>query len=336
MASPPPLPDAVTGETTEMTVTEALREALYEELERDEEVFLQGIDVADRGGSFSVSEGFLEEFGPERIRDTPISESAIVGTGLGAAAAGMRPVVEIMYSDFMGVAFDQIMNQVALMRYMFGGKLDIPLTMRTADGGGFAAAAQHSKTLHALAMHLSGIHVVCVSTPYDAKGLLKSAIRSNDPIFVFEHVTVYNKSGPVPVDDYTLPIGEAAVVREGADVTVVATQEMLYKTLDAADQLAGEIDVEVISPRTLDPLDIDTIAASVDKTGRAVVVDETPLTAGAQSEIAAQINDAAFWRLDAPVERVGVPDVPIPFSPPLENEVIPNADDVVAAIRRTF
>ena len=330
-----PTPD-VSGETKELTVTEALREAMYEEMHRDEDVFLQGIDVADRGGSFSVSEGLLEEFGSTRVRDTPISESAIVGTGLGAAAAGLRPVVEIMYSDFMGVAFDQLMNQVALMRYMFGGKLDIPITIRTADGGGFAAAAQHSKTLHALAMQLSGIRVVCVSTPYDAKGLLKSAIRHDDPVFFFEHVTVYNRSGEVPTEEYTLPLGEAAVLRNGEDVTVVATQAMLYEAFDAAERLAGEVDVEIVSPRTLDPLDIDTIAESVEKTGRAVVVDETPLMAGAQSEILAQINETAFWRLDAPIQRVGVPDVPIPFSPPLEAEVIPNSDDIVEAIRETI
>ncbi|MFC7214481.1 alpha-ketoacid dehydrogenase subunit beta [Saliphagus sp. GCM10025334] len=324
------------GETKEISVTEALREAMHEEMARDEDVFLQGIDVADRGGSFSVSEGLLDEFGPTRVRDTPISESAIVGTGLGAAAAGMRPVVEIMYSDFMGVAFDQIMNQVALMRYMFGGKLDIPLTIRTVDGGGFSAAAQHSKTLHSLAMHLSGIRVVAVSTPYDAKGLLKSAIRHDDPVFFFEHANVFNKTGEVPVEEYTIPLGEAAVLEEGEDVTVVATQAMLYEAMDAMEELEGEVDIELISPRTLDPLDIDTIAASVDKTGRAVVVDETPLMAGAQGEIAAQINEEAFWRLDAPVERVGVPNVPIPFSPPLEQEVIPHSGDIVTAIRNTL
>ena len=323
-------------ETEELSVTEALRQAMHEEMERDEDVFLQGIDVADRGGSFSVSEGLLDKFGSTRVRDTPISEAAIVGSGLGAAAVGLRPVVEIMYSDFMGVAMDQIMNQVGLMRYMFGGKLDLPLTIRTADGGGFAAAAQHSKSLHALAMQLPGIRVVCASTPYDAKGLLKASIRHDDPVFFFEHVNIYNKKGPVPTEDYTIPLGEAAVEREGEDVTVVATQALLYEAFDAADELAGDIDVEVISPRTLDPLDIDTIVESVDKTGRAVVVDETALMAGAQSEIVAQINEHAFWRLDAPIKRVGVPNVPIPFSPPLEQEVIPNADDIVDEIKSVF
>ena len=330
-----PVPD-VDGPTREVTVTEALREAIAEEMTRDDTVFIQGIDVADRGGSFSVTEGLLDEFGPERVRDTPISESAIVGSGLGAAAAGMRPIVEIMYSDFMGVAFDQIMNQVGLMRYMFGGKLDIPLTIRTADGGGFSAAAQHSKALHTLAMHLPGIRVVCISTPYDAKGLLKRAIRLDDPVFVFEHVNVYNRSGLIPDEEYTLPLGQATVIRSGSDVTVVATQAMLYEAIDAADRLAGDIDVEIISPRTLDPIDIDTIATSVDKTGQAVVVDETALTAGAQSEIVALINEHAFWRLDAPIERVGVPDVPIPFAPPLEAAVIPDVDDIIAAIHRQF
>lgn len=324
------------GETEEKTVTEALQEAIHEEMERDDEVFLHGIDVADRGGSFSVSEGLLDDFGPNRVRDTPISESAIVGTGLGAAAAGLRPIVEIMYSDFMGVAFDQIMNQVALMRYMFGGKLDIPLTIRTADGGGFSAAAQHSKTLHSLIMHLPGIRVVNASTPYDAKGLLKAAVRHDDPVFFFEHVNIYNKKSQVPTEEYVLPLGEAAIEREGSDVTVIATQAMLYEAFDAATRLTGEIDIEVISPRTMDPLDMDTIADSIDKTGRAVVVDESALTAGAQSEIVARINEEAFWRLDAPVKRVGVPNVPIPFSPPLEAEVIPDSDNIVTEIRSLF
>jgi pyruvate dehydrogenase E1 component beta subunit len=330
-----PEPD-VTGETEEMSVTEALRQAMHEEMARDEDVFLQGIDVADRGGSFSVSEGLLDAFGPTRVRDTPISEAAIVGSGLGAAAAGLRPVVEIMYSDFMGIPFDQIMNNVGLMRYMFGGKLDLPLTIRTVDGGGFAAAAQHSKTLHSLAMHLPGIRVVCASTPYDAKGLLKASIRHDDPVFFFEHANVFNRKGQVPTGEYTLPLGEAAVVREGADVTVVATQAMLYESFEAAEELAGEVDVEIVSPRTLDPLDIDTIAASVEKTGRAVVVDEPTLNASAQSEIVAQINEAAFWRLDAPIKRLGVDNVPIPFSPPLEQEVIPDSEDVVREIRSLF
>jgi len=330
-----PTPE-VTGKTEEISVTEALRQAMHEEMARDEDVFLQGIDVADRGGSFSVSEGLLEEYGPARVRDTPISEAAIVGTGLGAAAAGMRPVVEIMYLDFMGIAFDQIMNNVALMRYMFGGKLNLPITIRAVDGGGFSAAAQHSKTLHALAMHLSGIRVVCASTPYDAKGLLKSAIRHDDPVFFFEHAKVFNKKGEVPTEEYTIPLGEAEIVQEGEDITVVATQAMLYEALDAAETLSGDVSVEIISPRTMDPLDIDTIAESVEKTGRAVVVDETPLMCGAQSEIVSQINEEAFWRLDAPIERVGVPDVPIPFSPPLEQEVIPNSDDVVESIRATL
>ena len=323
------------GETAEMSVTEALRSAIHEEMARDEDVFVQGIDVADRGGSFSVTEGLLEEFGATRVRDTPISESAIVGTGLGAAGAGLRPVVEIMYSDFMGVAFDQIMNQVGLMRYMFGGKLDLPLTIRTVDGGGFSAAAQHSKTLHSLAMHLPGIRVVVASTPYDAKGLLKAAIRMDDPVFFFEHANVFNRTGPVPTGEYTVPLGEAAIVRQGADVTVVATQAMLYEADAAAASLEGDLDVEIVSPRTLDPLDIETIASSVEKTGRAVVVDETALMAGAQSEIVTQINEHAFWRLDAPIERVGVPDVPIPFSPPLEDEIIPDRENIVEAIRRT-
>lgn len=326
----------VTGKTQELTVRDTINQTLAEEMERDEHVYIQGIDVAGRGGTSSVLKGLDEEFGTDRVLNTPISEVAMVGSGLGAAATGMRPVVEVMYAGFLGVAGDQLLNQVAKMRYMFGGKLDLPLTIRTVDGGGFSAAAQHSKTLHSLAMHLPGIRVVCVSTPYDAKGLLKSSIRHDDPVFFFEHANVFNRKGEVPVEEYTVPLGEAAVVREGADVTVVATQAMLYEAFDAAEELAGEIDVEIISPRTLDPLDIDTIADSVDKTGRAVVVDEPTLSASAQSEMVAQINEEAFWRLDAPIKRLGVDNVPIPFSPPLEQEVIPDADDIVDEVRTLF
>jgi pyruvate dehydrogenase E1 component beta subunit len=324
----------ITGETKEMTVRDVIGQTHKEEMRRDDRTFVQGIDVAGRGGTFNLLEGLEDEFGEERVRNTPISEAAIVGSGLGAAATGMRPIVEVMYSGFLGVPMDQILNQVAKMRYMFGGKLDIPLTIRTQNTSDYSAAAQHSQALHQVISAIPGIKVVCASTPYDTKGLLKSAIRSDDPVMIFEHAQIYNKEGEVPADDYTIPLGEAAVEREGEDVTVVATQAQLWKAFDAAQELTGEVDIEIVSPRTFDPLDVDTIAESVKKTGRCVVADDTPLRMGTQSELAALISQEAFFDLDFPVQRVGVKDVPIPFSPPLENEVIPQSDDIVEAVRK--
>ena len=321
-------------ETEELSVREVVEQTMAEEMERDESVFLQGIDVAGRGGEADLGAGLVDQFGEERVRNTPISEVAIVGTGLGAAATGMRPIVEVMYSGFLGVPGDQILNQVAKMRYMFGGKLDIPLTIRTHNTMGHRAGAQHSQSLHNWMAAIPGIKVVNVSTPRDTKGLLKSAIRSNDPVVVFEHSGIYNRKGEVPVDpDFTLPIGEAAVEREGEDVTVVATQVQIWNALEAAEQVADDgVSVEVVSPRTFAPLDVDTIVESVRKTGRCVVVDETPLRMGSQGDIAAEIHEEAFFDLDFPVQRVGVPNVPIPFSPPLEDEVVPGTDDIVEKI----
>lgn len=321
--------------TEELTVRDAIREAIREEMDHDEEVFLQGIDVAGRGGTFGLLEGLAQEFGEKRIRNTPISEVAIVGSGLGAAMTGLRPIVEVMYSGFLGVPMDQILNQIAKLRYMTDGNVDIPLTIRTQNTSGYNAAAQHSQALHPLLMAIPGIKVVCASTPHDTKGLLKAAIRHDDPVVVFEHAGLYNRSGHVPTEEYVLPIGEAAVEREGSDVTVVATQVQLWNALDAADRLEDEgVSVEVISPRTFDPLDVETILDSARKTGLCVVVDETPLRAGTQSELAAHISEGAFWDLDYPVQRVGVDDVPVPFSPPLEDEVIPDVDNIVATIER--
>ena len=320
-------------ETEELSVREVVGATIGQEMARDERVFVQGIDVAGRGGAFNTLEGLEDEFGEERIRNTPISEVAIVGSGLGAAATGMRPVVEVMYSGFLGVPGDQLLNQVAKMRYMFGGKLDLPLTIRTQNTMGYEAAAQHSQALHNWIAAIPGIKVVCCSTPADTKGLLTAAIRHDDPVMVFEHSGIYNRSGEVPTGEYRHPIGEAAVEREGEDVTVVATQVQLWNALEAAERLADDgVSVEVVSPRTISPLDIDTIAASVEKTGRLVVADDTPLSFGTQSEIGARVAEEAFWYLDAPIQRVGVADVPIPFSPTLEDEVVPNPDDVVAAI----
>lgn len=324
----------ITTETTELTVRESINQALAEEMDRNERVYIQGIDVAGRGGTSSVLEGIDEEFGTDRVLNTPISEVAMVGSGLGASATGMRPVVEVMYAGFLGVAGDQLLNQVSKMRYMFGGKLDLPLTIRTKNHMGAQAAAQHSQALHHWLAAIPGLKVVCLSTPKDAKGLTKAAVRSNDPVIVFEHGNNYTRSGEVPTDDYVLDIGEAAVEHEGDDVTVVATQVQLWNALDAAEQLADEgISVEVVNPRTISPLDTDTIVESVRKTGRCLVVDETPLSYGTQSHIGMELSEAAFFDLDFPVQRLGVDDVPIPFSPPLEKEVLPNTDDIVDSVR---
>jgi pyruvate dehydrogenase E1 component beta subunit len=323
-----------TSETETTTVRDAIRETLHAELERDERVFLQGIDVASDGGTMGLTTGLAEAF-PERVRNTPISEVAIVGSGLGAAMTGMRPVVEVMYSGFLGVPMDQLMNQVAKLRYMTDGNVEVPMTIRTQNTSGFNAAAQHSQALHQLFTAIPGLKVVCISTPADAKGLLTGAIRHDDPVMVFEHSAVYNREGEAPVGEYELPIGEAAVEREGEDVTVVATQLQLWNALDAAETLAGEgVSVEVVSPRTFAPLDVDTIAASARKTGRCVVVDETPLRGGTQSELATTITEEAFFDLDFPVQRVGVENVPVPFSPPLEDEVFPDAAEIAAEVRR--
>lgn len=321
------------SEMQAMTVREAIRDALESELAADESVFVQGIDVASRGGVFGLLEGLGEDY-PDRVRNTPISEVAIVGSGLGAAMTGMRPVVEVMYSGFLGVPMDQILNQVAKLRYMTDGNMTIPLTIRTQNTSGFRAAAQHSQSLHQVLMAIPGIKVVCVSTPADAKGLLTAAIRHDDPVIVFEHAGIYDREGEAPVGEYELPLGEAAVEREGEDVTVVATQVQLWNALEAAEDLAGEgVSLEVVSPRSFDPLDMETITASVEKTGRCVVVDETPLLGGTQSDIAARLADSAFFHLDYPIKRLGVENVPIPFSPVLEDEVFPDTGDITAAVR---
>ena len=322
-----------TTNTEEMTVREAINQTLAEEMDRNERVYIQGIDVAGRGGTSSVLKGLDDEFGTDRVLNTPISEVAMVGSGLGASATGMRPVVEVMYAGFLGVAGDQLLNQVSKMRYMFGGKLDLPLTIRTKNHMGAQAAAQHSQALHHWLAAIPGLKVVCISTPEDAKGLMKAAVRSDDPVIVFEHGNNYNRSGEVPTEEYVSDIGEAAVEREGSDVTVVATQVQLWNALEAAEQLAEEgISIEVVNPRTISPLDTETIAESVRKTGRCVVVDETPLSYGTQSHIAMEISEEAFFSLDFPVQRLGVDDVPIPFSPPLEQEVVPDTEDIVDAV----
>jgi pyruvate dehydrogenase E1 component beta subunit len=322
-------------QTETMTVREAIRQALREEMDRDEDVYVMGEDVATMGGVLAVTGDLYEEFGRDRVRDTPISEAGFVGAATGAAATGTRPVVELMFSDFMGVSMEQIMNQMAKMRYMFGGKTEMPVTVRTTEGGGMGAASQHSGTVHTWIAHFPGLKAVAPGTAESAKGLTKAAIRSDDPVFVFENKMIYEQEGEVPTDpDFTIPLGEANVEREGEDVTVVATQRLVAESLDTADDLAGDVSVEVIDPRSLYPLDTETIVESVGKTGRLVVADESPVSYGVHSEVAMRAMEDAFYSLDAPIQRVGTPDTHIPFSPPLEQEVLPDGDGVRDAIER--
>ncbi|MBC7332285.1 MAG: alpha-ketoacid dehydrogenase subunit beta [Synergistetes bacterium] len=318
----------------EITYAEAIREALREEMKQNDKVFILGEDVGRFGGCFGVTKGLWEEFGDERVRDTPISETAIIGSAVGAAATGMRPVAEIMFCDFMGVAMDEITNQAAKMRYMFGGKVSIPMVVRTPVGGGLCAAAQHSQSLEAWFTHLPGLKVVMPSTPYDAKGLFKASIRDDNPVIFLEHKMLYGVKGPVPEEDYIVPLGVADVKREGKDLTIIATSLMVHKALEAASLLEKEgVSVEVIDPRTLYPLDEETILSSVKKTHKALVVHEAVERNGFGGEIVSIIMEKAFEYLDAPVKRVCGKNVPIPFSPPLERFVIPQVEDIVNAAK---
>ena len=317
-----------------ITYREALREALIEEMKRDERVFIMGEDVAIYGGAYKVTDGLYKIFGEDRVRDTPISEAAIAGMATGAALTGMRPVAEIMYIDFITQATDQIINQAAKMRYMFGGKSKVPLVIRTQGGAGRGIAAHHSQSLEAWFVHVPGLYVVMPATPYDAKGLLKSSIRNDNPIIFIEHKLLYGMKGEVPEEEYLIPLGKSDIKREGEDVTIVAYSRMLHIALAAAEELEKEgISCEVIDPRTLKPLDIDTILESVKKTNRAVVISEGYPYCGMGGEIAYQIMEGAFDYLDAPVLRVTTPDVPIPMSPPLEEAAIPSPEKVIRAIK---
>ena len=319
----------------EISYRDALKEALREEMLRDPTVFLIGEDIGRYwGGAFKVTKGLAEEFGEERVRDTPISESAIIGVSVGAAMTGMRPVAEIMFGDLTTLAMDQIANQAAKIRYMFGGQAKVPLVIRTPFGGGVNIAAHHSQCLEAWFMHVPGLQVAVPSTPCDAKGLLKTAIRNDNPVIFCEHKLLYPIVGPVPEEDYTVPFGVADLKREGTDVTIIATLYMVHKSLNAAEALQKEgINVEVVDPRTLVPLDKETILNSVKKTGRVVIVTEDCKTAGVSAEIAAIIAEEALDYLDAPIKRVTTPDVPIPFSPPLEQYVIPDEKRIVKAVK---
>ena len=324
-------PSAVAAETgtRELTLSQAVNEALAEELRRDPSVFVIGEDVAEAGTPFKVLAGLVEEFGPERILDSPISEAGISGIGLGAAMTGMRPVVDIMFGDFMTLVMDQLLNQAAKIHYMSGGRLKAPLTIRTTLGATRRSAAQHSQSLHALVAHVPGVKVVLPATPFDAKGLFKSAIREDNPVVVFEDKMMFAGKGPVPDDDYLLPLGVADVKRTGEDVTIIATSSMVYVALEAADKLGADgVSAEVVDPRSLVPLDRETLVASAAKTGRVIVVDEGHRSYGVGAEIAALIAEEAFYELDAPVRRLSAMDVPIPFSPVLEDLTVPTPDDV--------
>ncbi len=318
-----------------MNMAQALNSALLNEMERDENVFLIGIDL--KSGVMGVTAGLQEKFGDRRVIDTPITESAIVGAAVGAAAAGLRPVAELMFVDFIGVCFDQLFNQAAKMRYMFGGKARIPMVLRTCCGAGMGAAAQHSQSLEAWFMHVPGLKVVMPSTPHDAKGLLISAIRDDNPVVVLEHKGLYFMPGTVdvPEDAYTIPLGKADVKREGKDVTVVASGTMVHMALGAADVLAKEgIEMEVVDPRTLSPLDEETILNSVKKTNRLVVIHEEVKFAGSGAEIVAMVAEKGFDHLDAPIQRIGAPFTPVPFAGVLESKFIPSADQLIEAVKK--
>jgi len=334
-----------------MSIAEALRQAIREEMRRDERVFCIGEDIGVKGGfggAFTVTQGLSEEFGHERILDTPISETAIAGVAIGAAMAGMRPIADVQYGDFLFCMMDQLANQAAKMRYMSGGQVSVPLVMR-APVGATSRGAQHAQSLEAFFTHIPGLKVVAPATAYDAKGLLKSAVRDENPVLVFEHKLLYGSKGAraergalspvgeVPEEEYLVPIGKGIVRREGKDVTIVAKLLMLYRALAAAEKLAeAGIEAEVIDPRTLVPLDKELILASVRKTGRLVIVEEDNLTGGWAAEIAAIAADEAFDYLDAPIKRVSAPDVPPPFAPVLEREYVPDEGEIIEAVRALF
>lgn len=321
----------------ELTCREALNQALHEEMERDPAVFILGEDVALYEGSFKVTKGLLARFGEKRVVDTPIAEAGIVGLACGAAMAGLRPIAELMTVNFAIVAFDQIINHVAVIPYMFGGQVRVPLVIRAPGGAGHQLGAQHSHSLEALFAHCPGLRVVAPSVPADAKGLLKSAIRSDDPVMFLEHEGLYGTKGPVPDGEHLVPLGEADVKREGRDVTLLALSRMVYVCLEAAEQLDREgISAEVVDLRCLNPLDLPTVLASVRKTRRAVTVEESWLSFGWGGELAARIMEQAFDALDGPVLRVGGADVPMPYNRHLEQAAIPDPDQVVARVRELF
>lgn len=319
----------------EITYAQAIKDAMCEEMRRDKDVFLMGEDIAVYRGAFGVTQDMYLEFGNDRVMDTPISEAAFVGAGIGAAVEGMRPIVEIMFSDFLSVCWDMILNQAPKMHFMFGGKVSVPMVIRTATGCGTGAAAQHSQSLEAMLCHIPGLKVIEPSTPYDAKGLLKSAIRDNNPVIFLEQKTLYRKKGPVPEKEYLIPIGKADIKRIGTDCTIVTYGRMVQRSLAAAKTLETEgIFCEVVDLRTLLPMDKSTIIESVKKTKHLVIVHEAVKTGGLGGEIAATVAESeAFWYLDAPIRRLAALDVPVPFSAVLEQGVLPDEEKIAACVR---
>ncbi len=324
--------------TRELTFAQAIREALDEEMARDERIIVLGEDVGAWGGVFRTTEGLFQKYGPERVIDTPLSEEGFVGLSVGAAMTGFHPVPEIMFGDFITLVMDQLVNQAAKMRYMTGGQIQVPMTVRATMGGGRSSGAQHSQSWHAWFAHVPGLKVVVPSTPYDAKGLLKTALREPNPVIFFEDKVMYAKvKGPVPEEEYCIPFGQADIKRLGKDITLIALSRMIHIALAAAEKLAAEgIEAEVVDPRTLTPLDESTLIESVKKTGGAVIVDEGYQHFGATAELAATVAYGAFDYLDAPVERLGAMDVPIPFTPVLENATIPDENKIIAAVHRVL
>jgi acetoin:2,6-dichlorophenolindophenol oxidoreductase subunit beta len=319
-----------------LSYREAVRDALAQAMRKDEDVFVMGEDIAEMGGSMGVTQGLLDEFGADRVRNTPISEMAIVGAGIGAAMQGMRPVVEIMYEDFLTLSLEQIVNQAAKHRYMSGGQLTVPLTVRTQGGAGWSPGAQHAQQLEGWLVHIPGLKVVFASTPSDVRGLLWSSIYDDNPVVFFEHRTLYPIKEELSDEIEPIPLGSARVHREGEDVTVIATGRLVHESLAAAAEAEKDgVSVEVVDPRTLQPLDEETLVASVKKTNRAVVAHEAVVRMGWGAEVAAVLQHQAFDWLDAPIERVGAKFVPLPFAPVMEEFVVPHADDVLEAIKRT-
>jgi pyruvate dehydrogenase E1 component beta subunit len=322
---------------SEITMREAISQALWEEMERDERVFIQGEEVGVWGGTYAVTKGFLDHFGKERVRDTPIAEAAIVGSAIGAALGGLRPVAELMTINFAFVAFDHIVNEAAKLHYMFGGQFILPLVIRAPGGGGRQLAATHSQTPDVIFAHFPGLKVIAPGTPADAKGLLKSAIRTDDPVLFIENATIYQQKGEVPEGEYTIPIGKSKIQREGRDVTIVTYSKMVSFSLEAANELTKEgIDAEVVDLRTLRPLDMGPVISSFKKTNRAVIVEEGWRSFGVGAEIAARIYEEAFDYLDAPIQRVAQKEVPLPYNARLEQMALPQVKDIIQAVREVM
>ncbi len=319
----------------EMTFRDAINKTLDELLERDPSVLLFGEDIGPLGGAFQVTKGLWKKYGTRRVRNAPISEAAIVGAAIGTACTGLKPIAEIMFCDFLYIGMDQLVNQMAKIKYMYGGKAVLPIVIRASVGAGLSSAAQHAQSNEAMFMHVAGIKLVFPSTPYDARGLLLSAIEDPNPVLYFEHHCLYDVKGMVPEDYYTIPLGVADVKREGTDITIIATGLMVSRSLEAAEKLSKEgISAEVLDPRTLNPIDTETIIKSVKKTSRVLIVHEAPKTSGAGAEIAAQIAELAFNYLDKPILRICGKDTPIPFSPILESFVVPQVEDIVEGVHR--